>query len=274
MIEIPEARTIAKDLKKEILGKTVVDVLGTFTGHKFTFYYNNPEKYKEYLVGKKVTNIIERNFYVEIEIEDYILLLRDGINLRYYDNRQDFPEKSKLLLEFQDGSFINMTVSMYGAISVFNKNEEFDNEYYLKEINGISPLDDNFTYDYFKSLITEETLKLSAKAFLATEQRILGVGNGIVQDILFVSGINPKTKIRDLDDEQIKKLYESLVNTIKKMIEAGGRNTEKNIYGENGGYKTILSNKTYKNPCPVCHGEIKKENYLGGSIYYCPDCQK
>ncbi len=53
MIELPEARTIAKDLKKEILGKKVVDILGNFTDHKFTFYYKDPSKYKEYLANKR-----------------------------------------------------------------------------------------------------------------------------------------------------------------------------------------------------------------------------
>ena len=38
MIELPEARTIAADLRKEVLGKTIQSVSGNFTDHKFTFY--------------------------------------------------------------------------------------------------------------------------------------------------------------------------------------------------------------------------------------------
>lgn len=40
------------------------------------------------------------------------------------------------------------------------------------------------------------------------------------------------------------------------------------------GYKTKLSKNTVDKPCPVCGNIIKKEAYMGGSIYFCPTCQK
>ncbi|MFA6873005.1 MAG: zinc finger domain-containing protein, partial [Bacteroidaceae bacterium] len=30
----------------------------------------------------------------------------------------------------------------------------------------------------------------------------------------------------------------------------------------------------YAQPCPRCGNQIRKEAYMGGSIYYCPTCQK
>lgn len=41
-----------------------------------------------------------------------------------------------------------------------------------------------------------------------------------------------------------------------------------------GGYKSILSKNTYDLPCPLCGYGIVKEAYMGGSVYYCPECQK
>lgn len=274
MIELPEARTIAADLRKEILGKKIINLSGNFIDHKFTFYYDDPTKYKEQLVGKTVTNIIDRNFYVEIEIEDYILLMRDGANIRYYNTYNEPPKKSKLLLQFNDNSFLNVTTSMYSLIFVFKKGIDLANKYYVLEKSGISPMDKEFTFKYFKSLITSTTLKLSIKAFLATDQRILGIGNGVVQDIMFNAKLYPRRKMNTLNDDEIRNLYDSILFTLKQMIDANGRDTEKNIYGQTGNYKTILSNKTYKNSCPICKNEIKKEQYLGGSIYYCSKCQK
>lgn len=274
MLEIPETRTVSKELRKEILGKTITNVGGNFTDHKFTFYYGDPEEYKNYLVNKKVTDIIDRNYYVEIEIEDYKLIMRDGANIRYYKDKKDLPEKSKLLLEFNDGSFLNVTTAMYSAINVFSKNENYDDEYYNLELTRVGVLDKEFTFDYFKSLINDETAKLSLKAFLATGQRILGIGNGSLQDILYNAKMHPKRKINTLNEKELKDLYETTIKTIKTMVKQGGRDTEKDIYGQNGGYKTILSKNTYKNKCHNCHSEIKKESYLGGTIYYCPNCQK
>ena len=274
MIELPEARVIARDLRKEILGKKIVSIGGNFTDHKFTFYLGDPTGYDEKLAGKSVTGIIDRNFYIEIEIEDYLLIMRDGANIRYFASGQDHPKKSKLLVEFDDGSFINVTTSMYACIGLLDKNSDPENKYYALELSGIGALDKEFSRDYFKSLLHEKTLKLSTKAFLATEQRILGIGNGVVQDILFNAKLHPKRKMSSLQEKDIDALYDSVINTLNKMREQGGRDTEKNIYGTDGGYETILCSKTYKNGCPVCHSEIRKEQYLGGSIYYCPNCQR
>jgi formamidopyrimidine-DNA glycosylase len=57
------------------------------------------------------------------------------------------------------------------------------------------------------------------------------------------------------------------------MTNMGGRDTEKDLFGNIGGYKTILSKNTFKNPCPHCGDAIVKETYLGGAVYFCPTCQ-
>lgn len=58
------------------------------------------------------------------------------------------------------------------------------------------------------------------------------------------------------------------------MVLKGGRDTQPDLFGNNGGYQTIHSSKTWKNPCPRCGSAIMKEAYLGGSVYYCTECQK
>ena len=274
MIELPEARAIAASLRKEILGKRISNVTGEFTGHKFTFYRGDPNTYKAQLTGKMVTEIIDRNFYVEAVIEDKKLIMRDGANIRFFNAGSAKPPKSKLLIEFEDSSFLSVTTSMYSMIYVSGRDEDIENKYYEMEQTSVGALDVLFTLEYFLNLIDEKTIKLSAKAFLATEQRILGIGNGVVQDVLFNAGISPRRILSTMSDSEITGLYDSTVKTIRRMTDMGGRDTEKNIYSTRGGYKTIMSAKTYKNPCPECGGEITKENYLGGSVYYCKNCQK
>ena len=116
--------------------------------------------------------------------------------------------------------------------------------------------------------------KVPANYQLATEQRIPGVGNGVTQDILFNAGIHPKQKVFDLSDGQKGVLFKSLKDTLMAMTSGRGRDTQTDLYGNEGGYKTILSSKTWKNPCPRCGSVIVKEAYLGGSVYYCSECQK
>ena len=134
---------------------------------------------------------------------------------------------------------------------------------------------DEFSEEYFFELLVPlNHEKYTAKSFLATEQRIPGLGNGVLQDILFNAGISPKRSLSSMDHTHFTGLYRSIKNTIHEMIIQGGRDVEKDIFGKPGGYKTIMSRLTCKSSCLKCGGEIVRESYLGGNIYYCPSCQK
>ncbi len=161
---------------------------------------------------------------------------------------------------------------MYGGLACF-KNDEYDNEYYLIAKKKPSPISKDFTNSYWESLFTPETVKLSTKAFLATEQRIPGLGNGVLQDILFNAKIHPKRKICTLSIDEKNFLLNVVNLTLVEMINKGGRDTEKDLLAEEGRYFTKMSNKTAGKPCPACRSDIKKMAYLGGSVYFCEKCQ-
>jgi len=161
---------------------------------------------------------------------------------------------------------------MYGGLWAFTEGA-YDDEYYRVAKRLPSPLSDLFDLPYFLELAEENSGK-SAKAFLATEQRIPGLGNGVLQDILFNAHVHPKTKINLLTEQEMEELFGSVKTTLCKMTVQGGRDTETDIFGKPGGYHTLLSKNTVGQPCPVCGGEIVKAAYMGGSVYYCPQCQK
>jgi formamidopyrimidine-DNA glycosylase len=133
-----------------------------------------------------------------------------------------------------------------------------------------SLLTNDFDDAYFSSLFLPELEKLFLKAFLATEQRIPGLGNGVLQDILYNAKLHPKRKIASLQKNEREELYLSIKNTLKQMTEQGGRDTERDLFGEPGGYATRVSKNTVGKPCPHCNSLVVKEAYMGGSIYYCP----
>lgn len=118
------------------------------------------------------------------------------------------------------------------------------------------------------------TPKLSAKAFLATEQRIPGLGNGVLQDILWSARIHPKRKMSEISSQAVDAMYEAVKGVLAQMTAQGGRDTERDLFGNPGGYQTVLSKNTVGKPCPVCGTRIQKEPYMGGSIYVCEGCQR
>lgn len=273
MIEFPEAFSLAKQLNSTIKNKKITNVIAGHTEHKLSWYYGNREDYLNLLKNKTITKAQNLGGLVEIAADNIRILYGDGVNLRYIENKQDLPQKHQLLIEFSDNTYLCASIQMYGGIGCF-KDGELDNKYYLAAKQKPSPLTKEFSRQYFNAITANEKAeKLSVKGLLATEQRIPGLGNGILQDILFNAGLHPKMKVKSLTDTQIKDLFNSIKSTLKEMADKSGRDTEKDLFGQPGKYETKMSKKTVGKPCLKCSAIITKASYMGGSIYFCPQCQ-
>ncbi len=273
MIEIVEANVLADQMNKLIRGKKISRVTTLASPHKFAFFHGDPESYEGLLKGKTVGVASPIGGQLKLQIEDFIFLFGDGVDLRYLAAGVKRPLKHQLMMEFEDGSALSGSVQMYGFL-LLTREEEFDNPYYLVAKEKPSPLSEQFDYPYFLAILSAAGAeKLSAKAVLATEQRIPGLGNGVLQDILYHAGVHPKRKVGTFTETDKEKLFRSIKTTLAEMIGGGGRNTEKDLNGNQGGYITRLSKNTVGKTCPECSHMIQKEAYLGGSIYYCDGCQ-
>lgn len=272
MLEIPEAVAIARQVREQLGGRRVVSAVAAASPHKFAWYFGDAAAYGSILTGQTVKDARPVGGMVEVMLDGAHMIFCDGANPRYVAPGAKRPKKHQLLVEFDDGSALACCVQMYGGMWAARAGE-LENGYYKTALEKPSPLTDAFTEDVFGKIVASADGKLSLKALLATEQRIPGLGNGVLQDILFRAGLHPKRKVATLSDGDIKKLYESIVGTLRMMAEAGGRDVEKDFYGRPGGYRTALSRLTVGTPCPVCAQTIVKEAYLGGAIYYCPGCQ-
>jgi len=273
MLEIPESKVMSLQVDEVLAGKRIVKVSTATSPHKFAWYSGDPGEYDKLLSGKRVLSSRGHGMYVDICCEDNTYVVAgDGTNIRYYPSLEQSPDKFQLQIIFDDNFCIIFTVAMYGGIWAYR--DEFQNSYYLGSLHSISPLSADFDESFFEKIFQSVTKDISMKALLATEQRIPGLGNGVLQDILFNSGIHPKRKKSTLSDFEKGELFHSLKTTLNRMTEKGGRDTEKDLFGQNGRYKTILSKNTVNQPCPNCGGTIVKEAYMGGAVYYCPVCQR
>lgn len=280
MIEIPESVTIARQLNGSVKGKKIIQVEAAHTPHGFAFYTGDPAFYSEVMEGRVIGEAAGIGSMIEIslggpegrEASRYSFVVGDGTNIRLYMPGEKLPGRYQTRIVLEDDSSLVCTVQMYGSMFLIEP-ECYDNFYYQVAKQKPFPGSEEFDYDYFCSLREGLSGNLSVKAFLATEQRIPGLGNGVLQDILFLSGLHPKRKIGTVRDGQWKKLYGTVTDVLERMTAAGGRNTEKDLFGEKGSYQTLLSKMTVGKPCPYCGNMIQKANYLGGTVYFCPGCQ-
>jgi len=274
MMELPEALTIAGQINKTIRGKRISGVTVSHTPHKLAWYYGEPRKYPDLLIGKTIGRAEAHGSLVEIEAGNANILFGEGVGIRFHGPQEPRPSKHQLLIEFGDHSALSASVQMYGGLGSFLRGE-LENRYYKVATEKPPPVSPAFNKAYFDRIISAPEVKnLSLKALLATEQRIPGLGNGVLQDILFKARMHPKKKVHALSEKDHKILFDSLKATLSAMAAQGGRDTELDLFGRPGGYRTLLSKNTVNKPCPACGTPIKKENYMGGSVYYCEKCQK
>ena len=270
MIELPETHVLSKQITQTLVGKTISRAAANTHPHGFAFYSGDPAAYDAMLSGKKITEsgtgYGEWCETVGIICEDMLLAI--GTPIKYHAPGEKLPKSHQLLLEFEDGSHMSCTVQMWGALHCVPIADR------AKERKQIpNPFEDAFDEAYFNSLIGSVKPTLSAKALLATEQRIPGLGNGVLQDILFNAGIHPKRKLQTMSDSDTHRLFTGVKSTLKEMRDCGGRDTEKDLFNQSGGYRTILSNKTIAFPCRVCGSGLVRQAFLGGNIYFCTVCQ-
>ncbi|WP_207226839.1 hypothetical protein [Cecembia calidifontis] len=214
MIEIPESKTLSRQASQVFIGKKVVKVFPPTHTHKLVWFEGDPKDYPRLLEGRKVISVEGHGVFVDFRFEENVhLTVSDGTILRYYSSLVEAPSKYQLLIVFEDESCLVFTVAMYGGIMVYQG--KLENKYHLGSLQAISPLDDAFDQTHVYEIL-DAAKDLSAKALLATEQRIPGLGNGVLQDILFNAGIHPKRKKSSLSESEKEKLFQSLKLTLKK----------------------------------------------------------
>jgi len=271
MIELPEAVVLAQQITETLRGKCISQVVANASPHKFALYSGDPGNYQSLLAGKEIHEATAYGNHVEIHVGNMLLVISTPI--RYHTENEKLPDKHQLHLAFDDHSAVTCTVQMWGAMFCFPDGETGGMQDYQIAKQKPSPLSSDFDHAYFETLYHQAGGSLSAKEFLATKQRIPGLGNGVVQDILWTARVHPKRKIGELMGEDIELMAHAVKEVLSQMVEHGGRDTERDLFGNSGGYRTILSKNTVGRPCPACGALIRKEAYLGGAIYYCPECQ-
>ena len=285
MIETPEAIAFSKQINETLVGKRIIEAIRGYTPHKFAFpmadtkqvgaEYSN-EDFNEILRGKTILKSWSNGNIILVQMDtDYLLSLGcGGEKIIYHENEKTIPKKHQLLLKFEDDTYLSVTISGWGEVRLL-KTIELDKHTHIG-YERIDPYSKEFTFEVFNQLINDipEKKTIRTKAFFITEPGFRGIGNGVIQDIFYLAKIHPKRKINTLSIEERKFLYKTFREELQKMAEQGGRDGEKDLFDNWGGYKRKLHSKIVGKPCIFCKEAIVKEQFGGGSIYYCPQCQK
>ena len=84
MLEIPESRTVARQLNAAVKGLKIREVEAAHTKHSFAWYTGEPDFYARTMEGRCVGEATGWGSYVEISLGEYSFAVGDGTNIRYF----------------------------------------------------------------------------------------------------------------------------------------------------------------------------------------------
>lgn len=187
---------------------------------------------------------------------------------------EDLPNKySHVIFNFQGGSrlFFN-DLRQFGWVKLLNGKEleKIDREF------GVEPLGKEFTFKKFKELLEKKQNKV-IKPLLLEQGVIAGIGNIYAQEACFCAGIMPNRRVKDIDEAELKKLYNCLIKILKLAVEKKGTSADNYVdaFGRQGSmveYLKVYDRKGKK--CYKCRGEIKVMKQGSRTTAYCGACQR
>lgn len=268
-MEFPELFVLSRQMRSEILGRRISQV-----------EIPNPKclnipltQFKKEIVGKTVETVQNRGKWLLIGLDSYLLLFHPGMgaDVIYFKSGANLPEKYHIKFTLSDGAGFTIRVWWFCYLHLLPKNRL--GEHGTAGKLGMSPLDREFTLDYFKQLLSKR--RGGIKNFLLNQKKIAGIGNVYIQDILFNAKLHPKRKIRSIKDQEIELLYSSIRSVLNESISKGGLAYEKDFYGNRGEYGAEQFRVAYKpgKACPTCQTTIEKIKTGSTSSFICPKCQ-
>jgi formamidopyrimidine-DNA glycosylase len=289
MPELPEVETIVRDLRKEVLHRTFIDI---WTDAKGMIKKDTLESFKKKLIGKEIIGVRRRAKNILIDLsDDYILLIHQKIagHLLFGKWKQEkgiwVAEKEGPLLTDPINKYLHVVFTLddkkqlalsdarkFAKVELWKKEELMSSKEFSKI--GPEPLPDVFTLSEFKKLFEKKKGKI--KQVLMDQNFISGIGNIYASEILFKAKIHPEEEIKNLKDEDLKNIYTAMRDILNKAIELRGDSFSdfRTLYGEKGGAQSL--NKVYQKenkPCPRCKGMIKRITQGGRGTFFCPKCQ-
>ena len=117
--------------------------------------------------------------------------------------------------------------------------------------------------------------RLPIKTLLLDQSIMVGLGNIYVDEVLFLSSLNPNLKYNELTDADLEKIIDNSKIVLEKAIKMAG--TTIRTYESSEGVHGMFQDKLLvhnQQVCKKCGSEIVKTRIGGRGTYYCPKCQK
>ena len=289
MPELPEVEVVKKSLKKRInkLKFTNVSIINK------KLRYEIDKRYIKKIIGHNINNIQRRSKYIILNLDNGESIIfhlgmtgkltiidekKKIIKTSFYYDQDKLDEKHNHVIFFMNRGvkLIYNDVRKFGYIKIIKTNKINQSNHFSKL--GPEPFAKSFNIEYFKK-IKKKRQNIKIKDLLMDQKFIAGLGNIYVNEILFLSKINPKKKVRNLRKKDMVNIIKFSRSVLKKAIKFGGSSIKdfSSSDGKSGKFQLFFNvyGKHGKN-CSRrgCRATIQRVKISNRSTFFCNLCQK
>ncbi len=271
MPELPEVRTVKNALKKQIVGRTIKNILYRYDG----IIRSDKNEFKDILIGKTFTDVDNFGKWLYLKLDDYTILSHLRMEGKYYikPSTEEYEKHEHIIFNLDDGSDLRYKDVRKFGIMYLVKTKDISSVNEIAKL-GIEP-DKDLTKEYIYNKIHNSNKTI--KELLLDQTIINGFGNIYVDEVLFASHILPTRLGNTITIDECERIKVEGSRIIKKATECLGTTIRSytSSLGVEGTYQKYLKVHTRANQkCLTC-GELVLKTRVGGrGTYFCPKCQK
>lgn len=278
MPELPEIEVLRRDLEREVVGRKIkaVDVNGLRSVRR----HKTKKEFVAALDGRKICAVDRRGKYLVLRLDgDDALVVHLGMSgrlLRAKSTRDAVAKHTHVVITFTQGGQLRFVDSRtFGEMFVASLDGASPGVEELAHL-GIDPLETPMSWEHFGRLLAAHKTKL--KALLMDQKVFAGIGNVYSDEILFQAGLRHDRASDSLSDQEIRRLYRALVETLQDAVKHRGSSLADEQYvdlfgkpGEFQEHHCVYDREG--EACPRCRHPVVRQRWSNRSTFFCEACQ-
>jgi formamidopyrimidine-DNA glycosylase len=277
MIELPEIETIRRDLDKDCSGKKVknieIKIARIAGGANLKNAIENSFDQMKVLSVRRIGMLICIDFANEMSL---LCGLGTGGQMLRVPNKAEIDSRTGVVISFTQQGQLRLIDNNADANISFHVTENiFEDRPELLDL-GIDPIDNPVTWGEFAYRLHSHKLKL--KTLLTDQTFLVGIGPMYADEILFEAGLRFDRISDSLTTNEVRRLWQSMVQTLYDAVKYGGSSVEGSFYlGVNGQLGSFQDHHSvygkHGELSPRSRKPIARSKFGGEWTYYCEQSQ-
>lgn len=269
MPELPEVETIARTLRPQLLGKTILEASLLWPR---TLATPSIAQFREYIAGQQIMDVTRRGKFIHLQLSAFHLFVHLRMSGDLIIKEANAPRGKHDRLVFT----LAYSEQTSTQKLIFNDARKFGRVWLVRtpqEVTGKlgpEPLENAFTPQ--RLYIGLQAHHRQLKPLLLNQSFLAGLGNIYTDEALHLARLHPQAMSNALKREQAEALWEAIRTVLQEGIRRNGASIDWVYRG--GQFQNHF--RVYQRegqPCPVCGTPIQRIVVGQRGTHFCPLCQ-